>query len=485
MVGEYGWRQGLQAFAVFPLVLLPLLLVFLKDSPASIGAARFGETPETLAAHDAMDAQRGGPATTRPISRADIVLLGSARSACSTPRPRWRRTPSSTCATRGSRPSRRRPALAPCSSRGSSARSCRASQPIARALNVWLLHQVVLLVGIASLTYIGLPGRWPGLILLGYGWGGCFALTQMAIADRFAGPNLGRLMGWFILFEGFSAGCGSWLTGVMFDRSGGYLVPFTICVGLVGHLDRRDRAAACGDAARRPGIGRHMNRPLALITGSARGIGAATAEVLGRRGHHVIVSDVLHDEGRARVEALLALGLSASTYRWTSAAPAASPRRSPYRVAPPRRARHPGQQCRLRTPDAVRLPDDEAWHDVINGNLSGMLRVTRAAVPRMREARAGSIVGLSSIAGHVIGWSGALAYSSAKAGIVGFVRALAVELGPHKSASTASRPRACMRRPMTCRAPRRQPADIANVVAMLSSRDASYITGQVLVVEAA
>ncbi len=228
-----------------------------------------------------------------------------------------------------------------------------------------------------------------------------------------------------------------------------------------------------------------MNRPLALITGSARGIGAATAEVLGRRGHHVIVSDLLHDEGRARVETLLALGLSAE-YVPLDVGDTGSVTEAFARIE----SRHGAALDILVNnagyvhPTPFDSLTDEAWHDVINGNLSGMLRVTRAAVPRMREARAGSIVCLSSIAGHVIGWSGALAYSSAKAGIVGFVRALAVELGPHGIRVNGIAPAGLHAKAHDVPLRRvGQPADIANVVAMLSSSDASYLTGQVIVVD--
>ena len=228
-----------------------------------------------------------------------------------------------------------------------------------------------------------------------------------------------------------------------------------------------------------------MNRPLALVTGSARGIGAATAEVLGRRGHHVIVSDVLHDEGRARVEMLGSQGISAEYLpldvgHTESVTEAFARIESRYDAALDILVNNAGYVH----PTPFESLTDEAWHDVINGNLSGMLRVTRAAVPRMRQARAGSIVCLSSIAGHVIGWGGALAYSAAKAGIVGFVRALAVELGPHNIRVNGIAPAGLHAK--ACDVPLRrvgQPVDIANVVALLSSGDASYITGQVIVVD--
>jgi 3-oxoacyl-[acyl-carrier protein] reductase len=228
-----------------------------------------------------------------------------------------------------------------------------------------------------------------------------------------------------------------------------------------------------------------MTLPLALVTGSARGIGAATAEVLASRGHHVIVSDVLHEQGHAHVDSLRARGLSAE-YLPLDVGSTASVDDAFARIE----AGHDAPLSILVnnagyvSPAPLESLTDEAWHHVINGNLSGMLRVTRAAVPRMKRARAGSIVCLSSIAGHVIGWGGALAYSSAKAGIVGFVRALAVDLGPHGIRVNGIAPAGLHAKAQDVPLRRvGQPLDVAYVVALLSSADASYITGQVLVVD--
>jgi hypothetical protein len=60
---------------------------------------------------------------------------------------------------------------------------------------------VILTVGVPRTVFVGIG-------LTGIGWAGCFVLTQVVIADFFAGPNLGKFSGAFILFEGISAGSG-------------------------------------------------------------------------------------------------------------------------------------------------------------------------------------------------------------------------------------------------------------------------------------
>jgi 3-oxoacyl-[acyl-carrier protein] reductase len=135
-------------------------------------------------------------------------------------------------------------------------------------------------------------------------------------------------------------------------------------------------------------------------------------------------------------------------------------------------------------PCALETLSDEAWEEVINGNLSGMLRVVRAAAPAMRHARAGTILCMSSIAGHVIGWGGRLAYSASKAGIAGLVRSLAVELGAFGIRVNGIAPGG-----LHCKAedvPLGRiglPEDIANAVLLLSQPEAAFITGQVITVD--
>jgi len=98
---------------------------------------------------------------------------------------------------------------------------------------VWTAQQVVLLAGALVITS-GVPGAMLfGAALLGFGWAGCFVLTQVVIAEYFAGPNLGKLTGVFIVFEALASGAGVWSAGFIFDLFGSYQSAFLLNCGLI------------------------------------------------------------------------------------------------------------------------------------------------------------------------------------------------------------------------------------------------------------
>ena len=164
-----------------------------------------------------------------------------------------------------------------------------------------------------------------------------------------------------------------------------------------------------------------------LITGGGIGIGRASALAFGKAGYRVIVTDVL-DEGRAVADGIAAAGGEAEFHRLdvtsTSAADA---------LVADIAARHGRIDCILANAGiAHRVPidemTDETWDHTFDVDLKGMLRIIRPAFPVMRRAGKGAIVCLSSIMGVAYGWDEHVHYSSAKAGVVGLVRGLAVEL---------------------------------------------------------
>ena len=139
---------------------------------------------------------------------------------------------------------------------------------------------------------------------------------------------------------------------------------------------------------------------------------------------------------------------------------------------------------------------DEDWHDVIETNLGGVFHTCRAAARGMMKRRSGSIVNISSIVG-VHGNPGQTNYSASKAGIIGFTKALARELGVRGVRANVVAPGYVdtrltqviaddMKEVMLANTPLGrfgQPEDIAGAVRFLCSGEASFITGEVLLVD--
>lgn len=144
---------------------------------------------------------------------------------------------------------------------------------------------------------------------------------------------------------------------------------------------------------------------------------------------------------------------------------------------------------------AGRLQDttDEEWRRVLDVNLTGAFYATRALLPRMLSAGGGRIVNVSSIWGQV-GGSMEVAYSAAKAGLLGFTKALAQEVGPSGVTVNAVAPGATRTdmlsgfdEPALDAIAREaplgrlcEPAEIARVILWLCGDDAAMLTGQVI-----
>jgi 3-oxoacyl-[acyl-carrier protein] reductase len=143
----------------------------------------------------------------------------------------------------------------------------------------------------------------------------------------------------------------------------------------------------------------------------------------------------------------------------------------------------------------ARMPDAD-WRDVIETNLSSVFYTCRAAVRGMMKRKAGSIVNVSSIVG-VHGNPGQTNYGASKAGIIGFTKSLARELGSRNVRANVVAPGYVNTRLTTVLPEEAQqamlantplgrlgePEDIAGAVRFLCSDEAAFITGEVLLVD--
>lgn len=240
---------------------------------------------------------------------------------------------------------------------------------------------------------------------------------------------------------------------------------------------------------------------IVLITGGGIGIGRAAARAFAALGDHVVVTDVLTAEGAAIAAEIAADGGSAEFIRLdvtsTEAADA---------VVADVEARHGRIDVIVANAGiAHRVPldslTDAKWDHTFEVDLKGIYRVVRPALAGMKARKSGAIVALSSIMGVAYGWDEHVAYSSAKAGVVGLVRALAVELardgirvngvapGYIRTAQLLSKEHSLG--PEGAEAAGSfipmgrigEPEEIADVIAFLASAQARYMTGQVVVVD--
>jgi 3-oxoacyl-[acyl-carrier protein] reductase len=230
---------------------------------------------------------------------------------------------------------------------------------------------------------------------------------------------------------------------------------------------------------------------VAVVTGGARGIGAEIARRFSRGGATVVCADVLDT---ADIVAEINGGGGAAEgckLDVTDTAAAANAVKSIHE-AHGRLDVLVNNAGITRDQLLVRMKPED-WNLVLDINLDGVFNVTQSAAKLMMRAKSGRIVNVASVVG-LMGNAGQTNYAASKAGLIGFTKSLARELGPRNVTVNAVAP-GYIQTPMTDKLTDDQrdalmrnipiprfgtPQDVAEAVAFLAGPSASYITGVVL-----
>jgi 3-oxoacyl-[acyl-carrier protein] reductase len=240
---------------------------------------------------------------------------------------------------------------------------------------------------------------------------------------------------------------------------------------------------------------------VALVTGagSPTGIGLATARLLGRLGGTVVLAGTT-ERVHERAAELRREGTTVSSHVGDLTDPSAASALVAACVADHGRldvvVNNAGMTSAAE-PDTLggdlAATDPDRWRRSLARNLDTAYLVSRAALPHLRASGSGRLVLVSSVTGGVMAMRGEVAYATAKAALVGLTRALAVDEGPRGTTVNAVAPgwvATGSQTPDEAAEGRATPLgrsgtadEVAAAIAFLSSRESSYVTGQVLVVD--
>jgi len=233
---------------------------------------------------------------------------------------------------------------------------------------------------------------------------------------------------------------------------------------------------------------------VAIVTGGSRGIGRAIVEKLASEGANIVFTySNSHNEADALLNRLhgmnrKGIAVQADVRSFQKANDVASAAEETF-----------GKvdilinNAGITRDRSLMLMTHEDWHDVLDVNLTGFFNYSRSVIMKMFRQRSGNIINISSYSG-VFGTSGQTNYSAAKAGIIGFTKALAKEVAAYNIRVNAVAP-GFIETEMIDNLSEKQkqkmlktipvgrfgkPEEVAGTVMFLLSEDAAYITGQII-----
>ncbi|MCE8033316.1 MAG: SDR family oxidoreductase [Halomonas sp.] len=241
---------------------------------------------------------------------------------------------------------------------------------------------------------------------------------------------------------------------------------------------------------------------IAIVTGASSGIGHAAARLFASEGAQVVVSARRQNELDALVEAIVRDGGSA-----VAVAGDVCDKHLAQRLVTTALERFGGLDIAFNNAGIVgpmgplqdMSPHD--WHDIIHTNLTAAFVSAKYQVPALLQRGGGSLLFTSSFVGHTVGMPGMAAYGASKAGILGMMKCLAAELGPHGIRVNALLPGGTDTPASITNAPdagpevlafvenlhalkrMATPEEIARAALYLASDDASFVTGTAMLAD--
>lgn len=236
-----------------------------------------------------------------------------------------------------------------------------------------------------------------------------------------------------------------------------------------------------------------LNDQIALVTGASRGIGAAIARQLGSQGA-IVIGTATTENGAAQINTMLqqseikGVGLALDvnqTAQIESVLKTINEQFGDVNILV--------NNAGITKDTLLMRMNDEDWDAVISTNLSSVYRLSKAVLRPMMKARSGRIINISSVVAHM-GNAGQTNYAAAKAGMTGFTKALASEVGSRGITVNCVAP-GFIETDMTAKLPEditqqmlaRVPLgrlgnvnEIADTVVFLASASAAYITGETI-----
>lgn len=236
---------------------------------------------------------------------------------------------------------------------------------------------------------------------------------------------------------------------------------------------------------------------VAIVTGATRGIGKGIATLFAEQGAHVVFTYVSSDEkANALKEELESKGVKAMAFKFNVADYAACESMVADVMKELERIDVVINNAGITRDTLLMRMSEEQWDEVINTNLKSVFNMTKAVQRTMLKQRAGSIVNMSSVVG-VKGNAGQANYAASKAGILGFTKSVALELGSRNIRCNAIAPGfietemtgaldEAMVQQWRDAIPLKRggaPEDVANLALFLASDMSAYITGQCINVD--